>query len=715
MLIKRMALLALIMYAPSAFAMGVVKEGMPPAESFSALYTVPRTPPGTPSKMPVERTDSKASILMKMFRELNSSEFKQVGLILENNPLLVYAYLDGRKSKTVIEKFAEMVRAGNSRAQPIYFERWLAFVDPNSPLIADIKIAVGDDPRLEPILTKFVSDHQRKAALAAQNKPWFWWRVISWFMPSRTNEEEQKQIIPSAADEIREASVGGSHAGEVRFSPGLKPRRLPAKKESAGDRKVPTGKEHSEKEYQGGDAAKDATEYAEKSRQEEAKRRTEEREMILGTADAVATAGVSQAGEVKMSPGLTRRKLLGDFEMEPAKDQKAYAEDKGREKDEKELQDEQALKGATELRVREEKALQEKEAQRQAAEQALAGERSERRREKSEAQATAGQIALEALIRSQRRQEGDPTIIASKSIDTKAPAAILEEAQTGTRKAVTESEEIVLAEKNKQRLQARETLVVQDQARRLAQEEAGREARARRMIQAAEESRAQEAVDQEARAQKMLREAEESKAQEAAKKAEADRKAAERQARLKGLRAREEGSDVAKAKAEDNASNQIDAVEVTRLKALAEDASRMAKKEAELKAVQDLKAAEEVRAREATQKAKEEADARAALRQARLKAARSMLHANDLDAGHKVAENRERKVQIVEAPNDQRREVVAHGLKGMPETSQETAARLKREAEAAAEEAKRLDQEMAKAEERLKSLETTGQKEKKNR
>ncbi len=698
MLIKRMVLLALMTYDPLAFAMDhVAVKGTPPTESFSVLYSVPRTPPGTPSKMPVERTDSKASILVKMFRELNSSEFKQVGLILEINPGLVYAYLDGRKSKTVIEKFAEMVRSGNSRAQPIYFERWLTFVDPNSPLIADIKIAVGDDPRLEPILTKFVSDHQRKAALAAQNKPWFWWRIISWFMPSRTNEEEQKQMTPSAADEIREASLDGPHAGEVRFSPGLKPRRLPAKRESAGDWKVPTGNEQSEKgekEYQDGHAVKDATEHAEKSRQEKAKRLTEEqKEMTLSAADAVATAGVSQAVEVKMSPGLTRRKLLADFEMEPAKDQKAHAEDKGGEKNEKELQDEQALNGAAELRVREEKARQEKEAQRRAAEQVLAGEHSERRREKSEAQATAGQIALEALIRSRRRQEGDATMAAEKSVDTRAPAVILGDAQTGTGKAVTESEEIALKAKNQQGAQVNAILVAQDEARRLAQEEADREARARQMLQAAEES----------------------KAQEAAKKAEADRKAVERQARLKELRAREEGAAVAKGKAEDNAPTQIDTREVVRLKALAENESRIAKKEAELKALQDLKPAGEVRSREAEQKAKEEADARAVLRQARLKAARSTLYVNGLDAGHKVTENRERKVQIVEAPNDQRREVLAHELKGRAETSQETAARLKREAEAAAEEAKRLDQEMAKAEEKLKRLEKTVQKEKKIR
>ncbi len=153
-------------------------------------------------------------------------------------------------------------------------------------------------------------------------------------------------------------------------------------------------------------------------------------------------------------------------------------------------------------------------------------------------------------------------------------------------------------------------------AQRLARLMAARDSRAREE----EERLLKEKAEEKAKAELKALAEDAKRKEEIASKSIQDLKAAQRQARLQELRAREESERVAKGKVEESAKTSMHAVDGTSSKASAEDAKR--KDEAAHKAGQDLKAAEDLRAREAAQKAKEEADARAIARQARLKAVR---------------------------------------------------------------------------------------------
>ena len=150
-----------------------------------------RTPPPSPAKSLVKADDPKMAAVENMFVNVNRSAFAQVDRALQADSNLVYAYCEkSNQGLTVIEKFVHHYRSKNSKAKISYFRDWLEFVDIDSPLLADITRAVGDDASLLLVLNQYKTTHaqikQAKEARAreeaaqqnaASNKSWF---VVRW-------------------------------------------------------------------------------------------------------------------------------------------------------------------------------------------------------------------------------------------------------------------------------------------------------------------------------------------------------------------------------------------------------------------------------------------------------------------------------------------------------------------------------------------------------
>ena len=112
------------------------------AESFSALYTEPRSP----NRGGVVESDAHkvARRQNELFADLSARKFKSVDARLQQMPQLLHA--TDTEGKLVLEKFIEVYRQKRSSYAHSYFKKWLKQLNPKGELLSRIKAALGEAP-----------------------------------------------------------------------------------------------------------------------------------------------------------------------------------------------------------------------------------------------------------------------------------------------------------------------------------------------------------------------------------------------------------------------------------------------------------------------------------------------------------------------------------------------------------------------------------------
>ncbi len=666
---KKCALMAILAYVPALFPMEK-DAAIPPATALvhAAALQAAAEPAATetPSSPKIDvkldasaRVDSPTPATL-IFQHMNNGEFAAIDALFKSQPALIYEEkptISGGP-ETVLAKFLRTVSARQTPDNLKYFETWLSYLDPNSSLAKSIgrellsSISARKKDKVKGIFVNWLN--RANALKASSPKAPFIVSpsdasIVTQHLGEREIKPTQKNLsaqfeeeaqnagivngadkgkteVVSAAPAARETLLYQEHARKVRAErKAQEEARLKAQQEEA-EQKAKSASQEDPKLLSQDDVLRLSFGGLMKTEVNPSALIDSKKDGAELVAPVIPTVVEDEKNVDKADPA-TERVSFADVVAEAAADVKkrnqAIADKVAASKEIKgHVLAEDSVAGA----AHEEAALMAQEEARQRAEQEKAERKVHADIEEAAAKLRADAEAARKEIEDLEKKDAGSLSGANAAIKELFGAQKKEDEEAARKEVekTKKAEENAAAEADYRsaqrlaRLKAARDSRAREEEGRLAKEKAEEKAKAELKALAEDAMRKEEAG---LRAGQDLKAAEDLRAREAAQKAkeEADARAVLRQARLKELRAGE-AERAAKGKVEERAKTSRDAVEIPSSKALAEDAKR--KDEAAPRSGQDLKAAEDLRAREAAQKAKEEADARAVLRQARLKAIR---------------------------------------------------------------------------------------------